>query len=68
MDHIWPKNQIKLENAWKFVTLNRLKLETRSCGGALGGWRVGDQAYQAHLSSSFVCYDLHDGLLEADQR
>ncbi|MQL73068.1 hypothetical protein Taro_005412 [Colocasia esculenta] len=20
MDKIWPKNQIKLENAWKFVT------------------------------------------------
>ncbi|MQL89194.1 hypothetical protein Taro_021768 [Colocasia esculenta] len=27
MDIIWPNNQIKLENAWKFVTLNRLKLE-----------------------------------------
>ncbi|MQM01207.1 hypothetical protein Taro_033958 [Colocasia esculenta] len=27
MDIIWPKNQMKQENAWKFVTLNRLKLE-----------------------------------------
>ncbi|MQM06728.1 hypothetical protein Taro_039555 [Colocasia esculenta] len=30
-----------------------------SCGGALGGWRVGDQAYQAHLLPPFICYDLH---------
>ncbi|MQM10400.1 hypothetical protein Taro_043298 [Colocasia esculenta] len=29
-----------------------------SCGGALGGWRAGDQAYQAHLLPRFVCYDL----------
>ncbi|MQM07004.1 hypothetical protein Taro_039838 [Colocasia esculenta] len=30
-----------------------------SCGGALGGWRVGDQAYQSHLLPPFFCYDLH---------
>ncbi|MQL82461.1 hypothetical protein Taro_014937 [Colocasia esculenta] len=29
-----------------------------SCGGALGGWRAGDQAYQARLLPRFVCYDL----------
>ncbi|MQL67906.1 hypothetical protein Taro_000169, partial [Colocasia esculenta] len=29
-----------------------------SCGGALGGWRVGDQANQAHLLPRFVYYDL----------
>ncbi|MQM15313.1 hypothetical protein Taro_048258 [Colocasia esculenta] len=49
-------------------TLHQTLGTSSTCGGALGGWRVGDQAYQAHLSSSFVCYDLHNGLLEADQR
>ncbi|MQM21836.1 hypothetical protein Taro_054881 [Colocasia esculenta] len=29
-----------------------------SCGGALGGWRAGDQVYQAHLLPLFVCFDL----------
>ncbi|MQL93631.1 hypothetical protein Taro_026276 [Colocasia esculenta] len=29
-----------------------------SCGGALGGWRAGDQAYQTHLLPLSVCFDL----------
>ncbi|MQM00268.1 hypothetical protein Taro_033004 [Colocasia esculenta] len=39
-----------------------------SCGGTLGVWRVGDQAYQTHLlprSSTTICTN-HP--LEADQR
>ncbi|MQL93038.1 hypothetical protein Taro_025672 [Colocasia esculenta] len=39
-----------------------------SCGGALGGWRAGDQAYQAQLLPLFVCYDLCDYDIQEEEQ